>query len=171
MTTVVISSGYFDPIHPGHIDYLQSCRDIGDYHIVILNNDKQCIDKKMYFVMPAEARMIVLESIVFVDEVFISIDTEKTICNSLKSIYDHLKTPNEIEDLNIIFANGGDRTYHSHSSEEEELCLDLGIQLIYGAGSNNKDYSSTHLISNAWNKYLSGQTKNLLTLQPNDPLI
>ena len=43
--TIVCCSGYFDPIHYGHIEYLQRSKDLGDKLIVIVNSDKQATMK------------------------------------------------------------------------------------------------------------------------------
>ena len=36
---VVIVSGYFDPLHVGHLEYLQMASQLGDTLLVIINND------------------------------------------------------------------------------------------------------------------------------------
>ena len=38
---VVIVSGYFNPLHGGHIDMIEAAAAMGDKLIVIVNNDKQ----------------------------------------------------------------------------------------------------------------------------------
>ena len=42
----VVASGYFDPIHVGHIEYLELASKLGDRLVVIVNNDNQAILKK-----------------------------------------------------------------------------------------------------------------------------
>ena len=71
---VIAVSGYFDPLHVGHIEYIQLSKKLGDKLVVILNNDKQAGLKKGKAFMPLEERKKILESLRDVDEVFVSID-------------------------------------------------------------------------------------------------
>lgn len=130
---VVAVSGYFDPIHSGHIEYLEKAKSLGDYLIVILNNDIQARLKKGKAFMPLEDRLAVVKSIRFVDEVFVSIDTDSSVCRSLEAIKP------------TIFAKGGDR-FHGEIPESD-ICRRLGIAVIDGLGQ--KIQSSSHLIKNA----------------------
>jgi len=101
--TIIIASGYFDPIHVGHIEYLKLAKQLGDKLIVVLNNEQQCVLKKGTSFMPQEERKIIIEALEFVDEVFESIDKDKSICESIKAITEKYKGEK------VIFANGGDR--------------------------------------------------------------
>ena len=93
----VAVSGYFDPIHVGHLDYLELAKKLGDKLIVIVNNNHQCKLKKGKPFMDESDRMRIVESLSIVDEVFLSIDSDRSVCKSLEEI-----KPD-------IFANGGDR--------------------------------------------------------------
>lgn len=42
----VAVSGYFDPIHVGHLEYLKMAKELGDSLVVIVNNNHQCKLKK-----------------------------------------------------------------------------------------------------------------------------
>ena len=42
----VAVSGYFDPIHVGHLKYLKLAKELGDKLVVIVNNNHQCVQKK-----------------------------------------------------------------------------------------------------------------------------
>ena len=128
----VAVSGYFDPIHVGHIEYLKLAKQLGDKLILILNNDDQLKLKKDKPFMPLNGRKVILESIKYVDEVFISIDKDKTVCKSLEFL-----KPD-------IFAKGGDR--FSYEIPEAEICKKLNIKIIDGLGK--KIQSSSSLISN-----------------------
>ena len=101
---IVIASGYFDPIHDGHIEALYLSKELGDKLIVILNNDKQAILKKGKPFMKQEIREKIVSSLKPVDEVFMSIDNDQGVCESIKAIFEKYKNGNE-----IIFAKGGDR--------------------------------------------------------------
>ena len=95
---VVAVSGYFDPIHVGHLEYLQLATKLGDKLIVIVNNNHQAKLKKGEFFMHEKDRIQIVAALRCVDEVFLSIDTDSSVCKSLEAL-----KPN-------IFANGGDRS-------------------------------------------------------------
>lgn len=113
----VAVSGFFDPIHKGHLRLFQKARSLGDELVVIINNDGQTIAKKGYFFMPAEERAEIILEFECVSDVIISIDTDQTVCETLKLI-----NPD-------IFANGGDRV--EGNVPEDAVCKELGIKSIY----------------------------------------
>jgi cytidyltransferase-like protein len=113
---VVVASGYFDPIHSGHIKYLKEAKKLGDKLIIILNNDVQAKLKKGHSFMKSKERKIILEAIKYVDKVFVSIDKDKTVVKSLKKI-----KPD-------IFANGGDKRIEN--IPEREVCEELEIKMV-----------------------------------------
>lgn len=125
---VVVASGYFDPVHIGHIEYLKLAKSLGNKLIVIVNNDKQAILKKGKEFMPFTERIEIVKSLKFVDEVFPSIDEDKTVCKSLEFL-----KPD-------VFAKGGDRT--SGEIPEGEICKKLGIKIIDGLGAKVQSSSS-----------------------------
>ena len=95
---IVAVSGYFDPIHVGHLEYLRLSKKLGDKLVVIVNNNHQCVLKKGKPFMDEKDRVEIVRSLEMVDEVFLSIDHDKSVCKSLEKIKPH------------IFANGGDRS-------------------------------------------------------------
>jgi len=125
----VAVSGYFDPLHVGHIEYFKLARELGDKLIVILNNDRQAALKKGKSFMPLEERKTILEAIRYVDEVFVSIDNDASVRKSLKYIRPH------------IFANGGDR--YEYEIPEAKTCLKYDIKMVDGLGK--KIQSSSEL--------------------------
>lgn len=132
---IIIVSGYFDPIHVGHIEYLKLSKELGDKLIAILNNDEQCVLKKGKPFMTQEERLEILKAIRYVDEVFLSIDRDKSVCESIKAIAEKYKG-NE-----MIFAKGGDR--FSYEVPEAKVCKELGIKMVDGLGK--KIQSSSNL--------------------------
>ena len=130
---VVCTSGYFDPLHKGHLEYLELAKNLGDKLVVIVNNDEQTKFKKGYNFMDEKERMHIVKNIKCVDDVFLSIDKDKSVCESLR----HLK-PN-------VFAKGGDR--FAYEIPEAKVCRELGIQIIDGLGE--KVQSSSKLIETA----------------------
>jgi cytidyltransferase-like protein len=117
---IIAVSGYFDPIHIGHLEYLKLAKQLGGKLIVILNSDFQCVLKKGRSFMNQEERTEVLKAIKYVDEVFLSIDKDMSVCKSLRVI-----KPD-------IFAKGGDR--FSHEVPEAKVCEELGIVIVDGLG-------------------------------------
>ena len=126
MKTVAIS-GYFDPIHVGHLEYIELSKRIVDYLVVIVNNNHQCKLKKGKHFMDERDRIKIVESIKGVDEVFLSIDSDKTVCKSLEKI-----KPD-------IFTNGGDR--HNKEIPEYIVCKKYGIELLDGMGKKIRSSS------------------------------
>ena len=126
MKTVAIS-GYFDPIHVGHLEYISEARKLGDKLIVIVNNNHQCILKKGKPFMDENDRVLITSSLKDVDDVFLSIDKDKTVCKSLEQI-----KPD-------IFANGGDRK--NYEIPESTICKKYNIQIIDGLGEKIRSSS------------------------------
>lgn len=126
MKTVAIS-GYFDPIHVGHLEYIKEAKKLGDKLIVIVNNNHQCVLKKGKPFMDEKDRVIITSSIKYVDEVFLSIDEDKTVCKSLEEI-----KPD-------IFANGGDRK--NFEIPESIICKKYDIKIIDGLGEKIRSSS------------------------------
>ncbi len=123
----VAVSGYFDPIHVGHLEYLNLSKKLGDYLIVIVNNDHQCKLKKGKPFMKEEDRMAIVKALSVVDEVFLSIDEDKSVCKSLEAL-----KPN-------IFANGGDRSIGE--VPETPICNKYGIEMVDEMGKKIRSSS------------------------------
>jgi cytidyltransferase-like protein len=137
MNTVVIS-GYFNPIHKGHIEYINAARALGDELIVIVNNDHQQILKKGRIIMNESDRMDVVKALKVVDRCVLSIDHDRSVLKTLEMLageYDSL-----------IFANGGDRD-SDVDIPESVLAGRYNIRFIYGVGGYNKLDSSTNITS------------------------
>jgi cytidyltransferase-like protein len=137
---LVIVSGYFNPVHKGHIEYLKRSRELGDFLYVIVNNDYQRELKGSKLFMLEDERKLVIESLKFVDKAMVAIDTEKTVNESIKHIFNEMG--NRFD--KIVFANGGDQ--NRNTVGETELCKELGIELADGLG--DKIQSSSWLLSN-----------------------
>jgi len=129
---IIAVSGYFDPLHEGHLEYLGLAKELGDKLIVILNNTEQAILKKGRENIGLSERKAVLEGIDCVDEVVISIDKGKSVCESLRMI------------MPDIFAKGGDR--FAHEIPEADICKQLNIRIIDRLGK--KINSSSDIVKN-----------------------
>lgn len=123
----VAVSGYFDPIHIGHLEYLKMAKDLGDYLIVIINNDYQSNLKKGKSFMNELDRVEIVKALKLVDEVFLSIDKDRTVCKSLEKL-----KPD-------IFANGGDRS--TEEIPEAEVCVNFNIKMVDGLGDKIRSSS------------------------------
>ena len=121
-------SGYFDPIHVGHLEYLKMAKALGDFLVVIVNNNQQCVLKKGKFFMDEKDRLEIVKAIKYVDEVFLSVDDDRTVCKSLELI-----RPN-------IFANGGDRS--TDEVPETSICKKYKIEMVDGLGEKIRSSSS-----------------------------
>lgn len=133
---IAIVSGYYNPLHLGHIKMMQSAKELADYLICIVNNDKQQIIKKGKVIMGENERFEIIQSIKYVNEAIISIDEDKTVCKTLKQIAN--KYPND----ELIFCNGGDR---KDLESIPEANLGINIKFEFGIGGFNKINSSSNI--------------------------
>ena len=124
----IIVSGYFNPLHKGHIEYFYLAKSNGDKLFVIINNDQQRELKKSKKFMLEDERVLIINELAISDKVILSIDKDRTVCKTLKEIH---RIYNEKFDL--YFANGGDQ--NNDSIPESNVCKDLGIKLIDQLGS------------------------------------
>jgi D-beta-D-heptose 7-phosphate kinase/D-beta-D-heptose 1-phosphate adenosyltransferase len=130
---IVVASGYFNPLHKGHIEYLQRSRELGDQLIVIVNNDEQVRMKKGYVLLSAEDRIKVVRELECVDMAIESVDKTRSVVETLKLLHPH------------VFTNGGDQT--NDSIPEAEYCRTMGIELVDGLGE--KIESSSDIVNRA----------------------
>lgn len=135
--TAVIVSGYFNPVHKGHLDLLENAKRLGDLLIVIVNSDKQRELKGSREFMKEEERLRIIESLKPVDFAMISVDEDRTQNATLKEVWTMFS-----RSFNIIFANGGDQT--NTSIPEADTCRFLNIKLVDGLGK--KVQSSSWLL-------------------------
>jgi len=132
-----IVSGYFNPLHKGHIEYFHLAKAQGNQLFVIVNNDYQRVLKGSKEFMLEEERSLIVNELELVDEVFLSIDQDRTVCATLEKIY-----KNYSKTFELFFANGGDQ--NSSSSPETPVCKKIGIGIIDGLG--DKIQSSSWLL-------------------------
>ena len=136
-TKLMIVSGYFNPIHKGHIEYFKIAKSLCNYLVVIVNNDLQRELKGSKKFMSEDERSFIVSELKSVDEVFLSIDKDKTVIESIKQIHKRFSSNHE-----IYFANGGDQD--NNSMPEKKICSELNIKLVDGLG--DKVQSSSWLI-------------------------
>lgn len=132
----VAVSGYFNPLHVGHLEMMEKARKLGDRLAVIVNNDYQVKLKGSVPFMNQADRLKIVSAIRWVDQVFLSIDRDPSVCQSLAKV-----KPD-------IFAQGGDR--HQGNIPEAAVCRRLNIKMVDGLGE--KIRSSSILIADAARK-------------------
>jgi len=136
----IVSAG-FDPIHSGHISLINDAATHAKNVIVIVNSDEWLRRKKGEVFLPARDRISVASALKNVAKVYYAQDDDDTVIKTIKNIV--ADYPNST----IAFANGGDRT--ASNTPEHNICLDLGIKVLYGVGGSNKLNSSSKLLQ-AW---------------------
>lgn len=135
---VVIVSGYFNPLHGGHLDMIEGAAKLGDKLIVIVNNDIQQQLKKGKVILDEKNRLRLVRALKHVDEAVLSIDTEPPIINTLEMVA--RQHPGD----EIIFANGGDRD-SKKEVPEAAICEKYNIEMVFDAGGTEKSDSSTRI--------------------------
>ena len=127
MKKAVIVSGYFNPIHKGHLEYFNNSRALADELFVIVNNDAQRVLKGSKEFQNQEERMIIVSNIKAVDKAILSVDEDRTVCATLKKIAQDYGS-----EYKLSFANGGDQ--NNDTIPERPVCEEMGISLIDGLG-------------------------------------
>ena len=136
---VVIVSGYFNPIHKGHIEYFKLSKAKADLLFVIVNNDLQRSLKGSKKFMLEDERVLIVSNIRSVDKVFLSIDEDRSVSKTIQKIYNDYKSK-----YKFYFSNGGDQ--NNQIIPEKEICDQLNINLIDDMGQ--KVQSSSWLLNN-----------------------
>lgn len=134
----VIVSGYFSPLHVGHLDMIEAGARIGQKLIVIVNNNDQQQAKKGKVIIDEQDRLRLVSALRDVDDALISIDTDRTVCESIRQV------AQKYTDHDLIFANGGDRESGA-VVPEAATCEEFGIEMIFDMGGNTKADSSTRI--------------------------
>ena len=135
----IIVSGYFNPIHKGHLEYINNAKALADRLFVIVNSDYQRELKGSKEFQDEEERMVIVSNIKAVDQAILSIDKDRTVCETLRKIAKEFG-----EEYDLAFANGGDQD--NESIPETPVCEEVGIVLIDGLG--DKIQSSSWLLKN-----------------------
>ena len=135
-----IVSGYFNPLHIGHLRMMEAARSLTGHLIVIVNNDEQQMLKKGRIIIPLSERLEIVQALRVTDEAVASIDDDPTVKRTLRAIRERYP------DTELVFANGGDRSSAARISEAD-VCEELGISLRFGVGGEHKADSSTRIIA------------------------
>lgn len=141
MKKIVITSGYFNPLHIGHINLIREAKKLGDFLVVVVNNDKQVKIKGSIPFMPEQERIEIVKALRYADEVMLSVDKDGTQAESLKFIANKYKGE-------LCFAKGGDRNAGNLPESETKVCNEFNIKIINGVGGD-KVQSSSWLLKNS----------------------
>ena len=133
----IIVSGYFNPIHKGHLEYFQNAKKLADFLFVIVNSDYQRALKQSKEFQLEEERMLIVSSLKPVDKAVLSIDKDRTVCQTIASI-----AKDYGQEYDLAFANGGDQ--NNNTIPERPTCEKMGISLLDGLG--DKIQSSSWLL-------------------------
>lgn len=137
MKRLVIVSGYFNPLHKGHIEYFKKAKQKGDFLFVIVNNDFQRNLKGSKEFQLEDERLLIIQNLKVVDKSCLSIDKDRTVIETLRMLHSAYSKV-----YILAFANGGDQ--NNRSIPEKNICNELSIELIDGLG--DKIQSSSWLL-------------------------
>ena len=133
----IIVSGYFNPLHKGHLELFEKAKVAGDQLWVIVNSDLQQALKGSKEFMDEKERLTIVSAIKYVDKALISIDKDKTQCVTLSHLADEYGA-----NFELYFANGGDQ--NNDTIAEATVCKENNIRLLEGLG--DKIQSSSWLL-------------------------
>lgn len=134
----IIVSGYFNPIHKGHLEYFQNAKKLADELFVIVNSDYQRSLKGSKEFQDQQERIFIVSNIKSVNKAILSIDQDRTVCRTIEKIADEYG-----QNYLLSFANGGDQ--NNDTIPEKPICEKLGITLVDGLGG--KIQSSSWLLN------------------------
>ena len=138
MKNIVLITGGFDPIHSGHIAYLQAAKKLGDILVVGVNSDAWLTRKKGRAFMPLMERAAILRAVAGVDFVIDFDDSDNSARHAIWMV--RQSYPQD----HIIFANGGDRT---QANIPEMTVQDANLEFVFGVGGENKQNSSSWILT------------------------
>ncbi len=133
----VIVSGYFSPLHVGHLDMIEAAAGLGDRLIVIVNNNDQQLAKKGKLILDEQDRLRLVRALRAVDDAFIAVDQDRTVSESIRL------AATKYPDHHLIFANGGDR--QPGFVPESAVCEECGVDMVFAVGGDAKADSSTRI--------------------------
>jgi len=140
MKKVIVTSGYFNPLHIGHINLIREAKKLGDVLVVIVNNDEQVKVKGSIPFMPERERLKIIRELKYPNKVVLSIDKDESVSKSLEMVVNMYSGK-------IFFAKGGDRNIKNIPESEKKVCQKFGIEIINRVGGK-KIQSSSRLLKN-----------------------
>ena len=138
MKKYVIVSGFFNPLHEGHLKMFEEAKKLGKHLIVIVNNDKQQLLKKGKIIMSELERLRIIKALKMVDTARLAFDEDGTVVNTLEYYGKVFKGSG------LVFANGGDRK-DKETVPETKICEEYKIEMVFGVGGFEKTNSSSNI--------------------------
>jgi len=135
---LVVISGYFSPLHCGHLDMIEDAASRGDKLAVIVNNNAQQVLKKGKLIIDEADRLRIVLALRAVDEAMVAVDDDNTVSASIAEIAE------AHPDHHIIFGNGGDRDSGA-VVPESAVCDRYGIEMVFDMGGSHKRDSSSRI--------------------------
>lgn len=140
---VVIISGYFNPLHVGHLDMIEDGKSRGDILYVVVNNDDQQMLKKGKIINKEDDRVRIVSALSVVDEVVLSIDKDPPIVETLKMLLPKIRE--KYPESSILFGNGGADRSKPEEVPEYDICNEYDVDMVFDMGGNMKKDSSTRI--------------------------
>lgn len=137
MRKIVIATGGFDPIHSGHIKYLNAAAELGDLLLVGVNSDEWLRRKKGKEFLSFYERTFIVKNLKSVYLSFAFNDDDGSAKDAIRHV--RLYYPDD----KIIFVNGGDRT---KTNIPEMDIVDSNIEFVFGVGGEDKANSSSSIL-------------------------
>lgn len=135
---MTILSGFFSPLHVGHLDMIEAGAAHGDRLLVIVNNNQQQLMKKGKVIMDEQDRLRIVQALRYVDEAIIAVDEDRTVSASLRLVAEKFG-----DTFDLVFGNGGDRI--PEYVPEAPVCQEYGIGMVFGMGGDQKADSSSRI--------------------------
>lgn len=144
---IVVTSGFYNPLHINHLKYLQAAKKLGDFHVAIINGDEAQIRKSGKSFLDEKTREAIIHELRCVD--LTCIWNEDTVDGALEIL-----KPD-------IFAKGGDRSsIDSLNQKEVEVCKKYNIEIKFGVGGTSKDVSSSQILNSYVKKVAETPSNN-----------
>ena len=140
MKKIIVTSGYFNPLHMGHMRLMKEAKKMGDLLVVIVNNDEQVKIKGSVPFMAEKERLEIVKGLNYPDKVFLSVDKDGSVSKSLEEI-------SKLYPGKIFFAKGGDRNMSNIPESERRVCEECGLEIVNKVGGE-KIQSSSQLLKN-----------------------
>lgn len=136
---VAIVSGYFNPLHVGHLRMMTAARALADCLVVIVNNDEQQVAKTGTVIQNVDHRIEIVRALRVVNDAVTSVDEDSTVNASLRAI--RARYPN----ADLLFANGGGDRSDPERVAEIATCRELSIEVVLGVGGRDKADASSRI--------------------------
>lgn len=129
-------------MHLGHLQMMEAASEIGDgFLIVIVNNDAQQELKKGTVIFTEDVRLRLVTALRVVSDALIAVDRDASVTESLRVVREAYPS------TELVFCNGGDRRDpDAMPTSESAVCAELGIEMTFGVGGEDKVDSSSRVL-------------------------